>query len=85
MNGIQLKSSGSSFLIDLDDPLLPRMYKLLLIMTNMQGEKRRKRCNECSECKKEDCGSCQTCKDMLKFGGSGCRKHNAVNIENAVR
>ncbi len=47
------------------------MYKLL---TSMQGEKKRKRCNECSECKKEDCGSCHTCKDMLKFGGSGRKK-----------
>ncbi|XP_064399682.1 uncharacterized protein LOC135346105 isoform X2 [Halichondria panicea] len=43
-------------------------------LSHKAGEKKRKRCNEWSECKKEDCGSCHTCKDMLKFGGSGRKK-----------
>lgn len=35
---------------------------------------RRMRCGVCEACLKQDCGSCVSCKDMIKFGGSGRSK-----------
>nr|AFV53350.1 DNA (cytosine-5-)-methyltransferase 1 [Pleurobrachia bachei] len=39
----------------------------------------RKRCGVCVGCKAEDCGTCPTCKDKVKFGGSGKRRQACIN------
>ena len=35
---------------------------------------RRLRCGVCEACFKQDCGNCSSCKDMIKFGGTGTKK-----------
>ncbi|XP_071444299.1 DNA (cytosine-5)-methyltransferase 1-like [Hetaerina americana] len=35
---------------------------------------KRRRCGICEACQQPDCGSCASCKDMVKFGGSGRSK-----------
>ena len=36
-----------------------------------QGLHKRTRCRECAGCLRANCGACVSCRDMLKFGGSG--------------
>lgn len=36
---------------------------------------RRVRCRVCVPCQSEDCGLCSNCRDMIKYGGVGSRKH----------
>ncbi|XP_065647414.1 DNA (cytosine-5)-methyltransferase PliMCI isoform X3 [Hydra vulgaris] len=40
---------------------------------------RRKRCGVCEICQQPDCGVCRSCKDMVKFGGSGRSKQCCIN------
>ena len=35
---------------------------------------RRKRCGVCEVCQQADCGKCKSCRDMVKFGGTGRKK-----------
>ncbi|KAJ7334456.1 DNA (cytosine-5)-methyltransferase 1 [Desmophyllum pertusum] len=35
---------------------------------------RRKRCGVCEVCQQPDCGKCKSCRDMIKFGGTGKKK-----------
>lgn len=35
---------------------------------------RKKRCGVCEVCQQPDCGKCKSCKDMVKFGGTGRKK-----------
>lgn len=35
---------------------------------------RRKRCGVCEVCQQPDCGKCKSCRDMVKFGGTGRKK-----------
>lgn len=46
---------------------------------------RRMRCGVCEACLMQDCGSCTSCKDMVKFGGSGkskqcCKERKCPNM-----
>ena len=35
---------------------------------------RKKRCGVCEVCQLPDCGKCKSCRDMVKFGGTGRKK-----------
>ena len=41
--------------------------------------KRIHRCKKCDGCNQEDCGDCLTCRDMLKFGGTGKLKQACLH------
>lgn len=60
------------------------MYNILL-----QGPKRH-RCGVCETCQQPDCGVCISCKDMIKFGGSGrskqaCNRRRCPNMAIQVK
>jgi DNA (cytosine-5)-methyltransferase 1 len=40
---------------------------------------RKKRCGVCETCQQPDCGKCVTCKDMVKFGGTGRQKQACIH------
>ena len=40
---------------------------------------RKKRCGICEVCQQPDCGNCRSCKDMVKFGGSGRAKQACLS------
>lgn len=39
---------------------------------------KRQRCGICENCQQPDCGACVSCKDMIKFGGTGRSKQACV-------
>ncbi|RZF31855.1 hypothetical protein LSTR_LSTR009502 [Laodelphax striatellus] len=47
--------------------------------SNVKVKERRLRCGVCEACQQPDCGTCISCKDMVKFGGSGRSKQSCVN------
>lgn len=40
---------------------------------------KRRRCGVCEVCQLPDCGTCNSCRDMVKFGGSGRSKQACVH------
>ena len=40
---------------------------------------KRRRCGVCEACQLADCGKCSSCRDMLKFGGTGRSKQACVH------
>ena len=41
-------------------------------------KRRRRACGVCPGCVREDCGRCSNCRDMVKFGGTGCKKKRCI-------
>ena len=73
----QLKVKKPAFTLATTTPLVRGIFDSMFqdqIGDKGQGCGRKRRCGICEICQQPDCGKCTSCKDMVKFGGSGRSK-----------